>query len=187
MLRSVVVAALLSAATAAWADSVEDKASVCSACHGEKGLPDGARDPDHLGAKRRLSLSAAPRLPEGRAQGRSHDADRSEPDQGGRVGARRVFRRQAVAKDKGAGRFQGGRGGRDDGDQVGGVLGAAIWRNFRAIPSVPRLAGQQHDYLAKTMTTSARALAPTTLACRMLMNTVTPEQVTAIAAYLAGL
>ena len=38
MLRSVVVAALLFAATA-WADSVEDKASVCSACHGEKGLP----------------------------------------------------------------------------------------------------------------------------------------------------
>ena len=39
MLRSVVVAALLSAATAAWADSIEDKAAVCSACHGEKGLP----------------------------------------------------------------------------------------------------------------------------------------------------
>src|SRR5260221_10917677 len=40
MLRSVIVAALLFAATAAWADSVEDKASVCSACHGGKGLPD---------------------------------------------------------------------------------------------------------------------------------------------------
>src|ERR1700721_4597342 len=39
MLRSVVVAALLGAATAAWADSIEDKASVCTACHGEKGLP----------------------------------------------------------------------------------------------------------------------------------------------------
>ena len=39
MLRSVVVAALLSAATAAWADAIEDKAAVCSACHGEKGLP----------------------------------------------------------------------------------------------------------------------------------------------------
>src|ERR1700735_5809043 len=38
-LRSVFIAALLFAATAAWADSVEDKASVCSACHGEKGLP----------------------------------------------------------------------------------------------------------------------------------------------------
>src|SRR6202046_5944495 len=39
MLRSVVVAALLSAATAAWADAIADKVEVCSACHGEKGLP----------------------------------------------------------------------------------------------------------------------------------------------------
>jgi cytochrome c553 len=39
MLRSVVVAALISAATAACADSIEDKAALCSACHGEKGLP----------------------------------------------------------------------------------------------------------------------------------------------------
>src|ERR1700721_4301981 len=39
MLRSVVGSALLSAANVAWADSIEDKASVCTACHGEKGLP----------------------------------------------------------------------------------------------------------------------------------------------------
>ncbi len=39
MLRSVVVAALLSVATAAWADAIADKAEVCTACHGEKGLP----------------------------------------------------------------------------------------------------------------------------------------------------
>ena len=39
MLRSVVVAALLAGATAAWADSIEDKAALCGACHGDKGLP----------------------------------------------------------------------------------------------------------------------------------------------------
>ena len=39
MLRSVVAAALLAGATAAWADSIEDKAALCAACHGEKGLP----------------------------------------------------------------------------------------------------------------------------------------------------
>src|SRR5271155_4569666 len=39
MLRSVAVAALLAGATAAWADSIEDKAALCAACHGEKGLP----------------------------------------------------------------------------------------------------------------------------------------------------
>ena len=39
MLRRVVVAALLAGALAAWADSIEDKAAPCGACHGEKGLP----------------------------------------------------------------------------------------------------------------------------------------------------
>src|SRR5690242_4553548 len=40
MLRSVaVVAVLIAGATAASADSIEDKAQICAACHGEKGLP----------------------------------------------------------------------------------------------------------------------------------------------------
>src|SRR5580658_6756615 len=39
MLRSVVAVALLAGATAAWADSIEDKAALCAVCHGEKGLP----------------------------------------------------------------------------------------------------------------------------------------------------
>ena len=40
MLRSVVLIALLVGATAAWADSIEDKAALCAACHGAKGLPE---------------------------------------------------------------------------------------------------------------------------------------------------
>ena len=40
MLRSVVVAALLAGAPAAWADSIEDKAALCDACHGVKGVPE---------------------------------------------------------------------------------------------------------------------------------------------------
>ncbi|MBV8795253.1 MAG: cytochrome c4, partial [Hyphomicrobiales bacterium] len=47
--------------------------------------------------------------------------------------------------------------------------------------------GQQHDYLAKTMTdfrTHTRANNP---GMSDLMNTVTPEQLAAVAAYLTGL
>ena len=40
MLRSVVLVALLVGATTAWADSIEDKAALCAACHGAKGLPE---------------------------------------------------------------------------------------------------------------------------------------------------
>ena len=57
---------------------------------------------------------------------------------------------------------------------------------FQGDSSVPRLAGQQRDYLAKTMTdfrNRARANNPG----MSDLNTVTPEQLAAIAAYLAGL
>jgi cytochrome c553 len=52
---------------------------------------------------------------------------------------------------------------------------------------VPRLAGQQRDYLIKTLTdfrTHARANNP---AMSDLMNAVTPEQIEAMGNYLAGL
>jgi len=39
MFRSIVVAALLAGAPAAWADSIEDKAALCEGCHGLKGVP----------------------------------------------------------------------------------------------------------------------------------------------------
>jgi cytochrome c553 len=58
---------------------------------------------------------------------------------------------------------------------------------FQGDSSIPRLSGQSRDYLAKTMTdfrTRARANNP---GMSDLMNTITPEQLTAIAAYLAGL
>ena len=50
-----------------------------------------------------------------------------------------------------------------------------------------RLAGQEHDYLAKTMMdfrTGTRANNP---GMSDLIHTVTPDQLIAIAAYLAGL
>jgi cytochrome c553 len=66
------------------------------------------------------------------------------------------------------------------------VCSSCHLEQFQGDSSVPRLAGQSLDYLAKTMTdfrTRARANNP---GMSDLMNTVTPEQATAIAAYLAG-
>ena len=39
MLRIAVLVALLVGATAAWADTIEDKAALCGVCHGLKGIP----------------------------------------------------------------------------------------------------------------------------------------------------
>ena len=45
MLRIVVLVALLAGATAAWADSIEEKAALCGACHGLNGVPEDPTTP----------------------------------------------------------------------------------------------------------------------------------------------
>ena len=58
---------------------------------------------------------------------------------------------------------------------------------FQGDSSVPRLAGQSHDYLLKTMTDFRNRTRANNPGMSDLMNTVTPEQIAAMAAYLAGL
>ena len=45
MLRIVVLVALLAGATAAWANSIEEKAALCGACHGLSGVPEDPTTP----------------------------------------------------------------------------------------------------------------------------------------------
>ena len=58
---------------------------------------------------------------------------------------------------------------------------------FQGDSSVPRLAGQEHDYLRKTMMDFRSRTRANNPGMSDLMNTVTPEQIAAMAAYLAGL
>ena len=186
MLRSVVVVALLSAATAAWGDSVEDKAGLCSPCHGEKGLPaepaipiiwgqhsgylylqirdyqKGARKDDRMTPiAQTLTKEDAQALAEyfaGKPWPKTAAPDASKADTASAMTAIKSV-----------------------------VCTSCHLEEFLGDSSIPRLAGQEHDYLAKTMTdfrTRARANNP---GMSDLMNTVTPEQLTAMAAYLSGL
>src|SRR5580698_6806135 len=186
MLRSVVVAALLSAATGAWADAIEDKASVCSACHGEKGLPDDKAIPIIWGQN------------EGYIYLQLRDFQK---------GARKDDRMTPIAQSL----------SKDDAQALAAYFAAKPWpktgapvasradtavamtaiksvvctschlEEFQGDSSIPRLAGQQQDYLAKTMTEFRDRTRANNPGMSDLMNTVTPEQVTAMAAYLAGL
>jgi cytochrome c553 len=58
---------------------------------------------------------------------------------------------------------------------------------FQGDSSVPQLAGQGRDYLLKTMTDFRTRTHANNPDMSDLMNTVTPEQLAAVAAYLAGL
>jgi cytochrome c553 len=186
MLRSVVVAALLSAATAAWADTIEDKASVCTACHGEKGLP----------------LNPSIPIIWGQNEGYLY-LELRDFQKGARKDDQMTPIAQSLSKEDAqalAAYFAGkpwpktGAPEASKADVVSAmtaiksvVCTSCHLEQFQGDSSIPRLAGQQHDYLAKTMTdfrTRARANNP---GMSDLMNTVTPEQLTAMAAYLAGL
>jgi cytochrome c553 len=186
MLRSVVVAALLSAANAAWADAVADKAEVCSACHGEKGLPAEPAIPIIWGQNEGYLYLELRDFQKGArkddqmtpiAQGLSKEdaqalaayfAAKPWPKTGA-PSASKTDEAAAMTAIKSV------------------VCTSCHLEQFQGDSSIPRLAGQSHDYLTKTMTefrTRARANNP---GMSDLMNTVTPAQLTAMAAYLAGL
>jgi cytochrome c553 len=186
MLRSVVAAALLVVATAAWADSIDDKASVCSPCHGEKGLP----------------LDPAIPIIWGQYSGYLYLQLRDF-----QKGARKDDRMTPIAQSL----------SRDDASALAEYFAAKPWpktgapdaskadataamtaiksvvctschlEEFQGNSSIPRLAGQQRDYLAKTMADFRSRTRANNPGMSDLMNTVTPEQLTAVAAYLAGL
>jgi cytochrome c553 len=186
MLRSVVVAALLSAANAAWADAIADKAEVCGACHGEKGLPTEPAIPiiwgQHSGylylqlrdfqkgARKddRMTPIAQTLTKEDESALAEYFAGKPWPKTGA-PDASKADTASAMTAIKSV------------------VCTSCHLEEFQGDSSIPRLAGQERDYLAKTMTdfrTRARANNP---GMSDLMSTVTPEQLTAMAAYLAGL
>ena len=186
MLRSVVAAALLAGATAAWADSIEDKAALCGACHGEKGLP------------------ADPSIPIiwGQHEGYLY-LELRDFQKGARKDNRMTPVAQSLSKEDAqalAAYFAGrpwpntNTPRASKADEVAAmtaiksvVCTSCHLEEFLGDSSIPRLAGQEHDYLAKTMTdfrTHTRANNP---GMSDLMNTVTPDQLAAVAAYLTGL
>jgi cytochrome c553 len=186
MLRSVVAAALLAGATAAWADSIEDKAAVCGACHGEKGLPEDKAIPIIWGQNEGYLYLELRDFQKG-----ARKDDQMTPI------AQSLSKEDTLALAAYFGGKPWPKTGAPDASKadvtsamtaIKSVVCASCHREeFQGDASIPRLAGQTHDYLAKTMTdfrTRARGNNP---GMSDLMNTVTPEQVTAIAAYLAGL
>jgi cytochrome c553 len=186
MLRSVVAAALLAGATAAWADTIEDKAALCGACHGEKGLPtdpaipiiwgqhDGylyleLRDFQKSARKDDQMTPIAQSLSKDDALALAEYFAAKPWPRTDAPGASKTDTATAMTAIKSV------------------VCTSCHLEQFQGDSSIPRLAGQEHDYLAKTMTdfrTRARANNP---GMSDLMNTVTPEQIAAMAKYHAGL
>ena len=186
MLRMAVAALLLIVSAAAYAQSIEDKATLCGACHGLKGIPEDKSVPIIWGQNA------------GYLYLQFRDFQK---------GARTDTRMSAVAKNV----------VKEDALALAELFAAKPWpstgapaaskadadaamvaiksvvctschlEEFQGDSSVPRLAGQERDYLLKTMTEFRSRVRANNPGMSDLMNTVTPEQLSAIAAYLAGL
>jgi cytochrome c553 len=186
MLRIVVAAALLAGATAVKADSIEDTAIVCVVCHGVKGLPEdksipiiwgqnagylylqlrdfqkGARKDDRMTPiAQSLSKEDALALAE-------YFAAKPWPNTGAPA-ASKADTETAIAVNKSV------------------VCTSCHLEQYQGDSSVPRLAGQKHDYLLKTMTDFRNRTRGNNPGMSDLMNSVSPEQIAAMANYLAGL
>jgi cytochrome c553 len=186
MMRIALAALLLTGSAAAYAESIEEKAVLCGACHGLKGVPEDKSIPIiwgqnsgylylqfrdfQKGARKdeRMSAVAQNVVKEDALALAEYFAARSWPNTG------------APAASRG------------DADAATVAIKSVVCTSchldeFQGDSSVPRLSGQQRDYLLKTMTDFRNRSRANNPGMSDLMNTVTPDQLSAIAAYLAGL
>ena len=186
MLRCVVAAALLAGATAAWADSIEDKAALCAACHGEKGLPADPSIPIIWGQHEGYVYLELRDFQKG-----ARKEDRMTPV------AQSLSKEDAVALAAYFAAKSWPRTGAPEASKTDTAIAMTAIKSvvctschleeFQGDSSIPRLAGQEADYLAKTMTDFRNRTRANNPGMSDLMNTVTPEQIAAMAKFHAGL
>jgi cytochrome c553 len=186
MLRIGVLAALLACATAVCADTIEQKAQICNVCHGMYGVPEdptvpiiwgqnagylyiqlrdfqkGARKDDRM-----TPIAQGLVKEDALALGEYYAAKRWLST--GAPAASKADTEIAIAANKSI------------------VCTSCHLEQFQGDSSVPRLAGQVHGYLLKTMMDFRDHARGNNPGMSDLMNTATPEQLAAMAAYLAGL
>jgi cytochrome c553 len=186
MLRFALAALMALAPAAAFSESIEEKAAICGACHGVKGIPEDESIPIIWGQNAGYLY----------LQFRDFQKGMRKDDRMSAV-AQNVVKQDALALAEyfaakpwpAAGAPAASKA---DADAAMVAIKSVVCTSchleeFQGTSSVPRLAGQQRDYLLKTMTdfqTRARGNNP---GMSDLMNTVTPGQISALAAYLAGL
>jgi cytochrome c553 len=186
MLRNAVVAALLAGATAASADTIEEKAALCSACHGEKGLPQDPSTPIIWGQqagylylemrdfqrgarKNDLMTPIAQSLPKEDALALAEYFAAKPWPNAGAPAASKADADIAIAVNKSI------------------VCTSCHLAEYQGDSSVPRLAGQERDYLLKTAMDFRNRTRANNPGMSDLMNAAAPDQLAAMASYLAGL
>jgi cytochrome c553 len=184
--RTCLVALLVAGSAAASAETIEEKAAFCAACHGLKGIPEDKSIPIIWGQNAGYLYLQFRDFQKGARKDERMSAVAQDVVKGDALALAEYF----AAKPWPA---TGAPAAPKAEAEVAMVAIKSVvctschLEEFQGDSSVPRLAGQERDYLLKTLADfrdRARANNP---GMSDLMNTVTPEQLKPIADYLAGL
>ena len=186
MLRFALVGAVLVGSGAALAETVEEKAAICGACHGLKGVPEDKSIPIIWGQNAAYLY----------LQFRDFQKGARKDDRMSAV-ARNVVKEDALALAEYFAAKPWPRTGAPAASEadarIASETNAAILctachrQEYQGDASVPRLAGQHEAYLAKTLMDLRSRSRANNPGMSQMMNLATPEQVAAMAAYLGGL
>lgn len=186
MRRAVLGVLLLVSPATAYPEPIEVKANVCGSCHGTNGLPTEKTVPIiwgqnagylylqmrdfQKGARKNPAMSVV-----------AHDVVREDALEFAEYFAAKPWPRNETPSASPA----------------DAATSAALDKSvpcrtchfdaFQRDSSVPRLAGQQHDYLVKTLMDFRNNTRANNPPMSEFINSVTPEQIEAMASYLAGL
>ena len=186
MLRLVVVGAVLVGATIAWADTIKDKAALCDECHGLNGQPQYPTAPIIWGQNAGYLYLQMRDFQKG-----ARKDDRMTPIAQGLVkeDALALAEYYAARPWPSTGAASASKADKDAAmvaiNSV--VCTSCHLEQFQGDSSVPRVAGQESEYLHKTMTDFRSRTRSNNPGMSDLMKTVTPEQLAAVGKYLAGL
>jgi cytochrome c553 len=186
MLRVAVLVALVSGATAAWADSIENRAALCGECHGEKGVPKDKSIPIIWGQNAGYLYLQFRDFQKG-----ARKDDRMTPTTQGVVKEDALALAEYFAA-KPWPNTSAPEASKADSKIAMTVINSVVCSSchtntFLGESSIPRLAGQERDYLLKTMTDFSDGTRANNPGMTDLIRAATPAQLEAIAGYLAGL
>jgi cytochrome c553 len=186
MLRWTTAILLVMVATAARSQTIEEKAQVCGACHGENGTPQDKDVPIIWGQHAGYAYLQLRDFNKGVRQSKRMSPIAEALDKDEMMALAEYFSKKQWPKVP-----QPAASGDDTttARRVNTSIGCTGCHldQYQGDGSIPHIGDQQHDYLLKTMLdfrTRARANNP---GMSDLMNAATEDELKAVAAYLAGL
>jgi cytochrome c553 len=186
MLRWLVVVLMVSVGATARAQTIEEKAQVCGACHGENGIPQDKAIPIIWGQHAGYLYLQLRDFQKGVRANEQMQPIAEALEKADMMALAEYFEKKQWP------RLPQPAAGGDDATtarRVNTSVGCTACHldQYQGDGSIPRIADQQHDYLQKTMLEFRARTRANNPGMSDLMNAATEDELRAVAAYLAGL